>query len=262
MFSNAQAYERFMGRWSRQIAPLFIEFAGIADTGRVLDIGSGTGSLAVEVARRKMEVHVTGIDPSPEYVAYAASTNPFPDRVAFLTDDAQHMHFENATFASSVSLLVFNFIPDAAKALREARRATKSNGRVAAAVWDYGGRMRMLREFWDAATEIDPGAKKLDEKNMPLCRSGNLSHLWTQGGLEHVHEEPLEAETKFSSFQDYWEPFLLGQGPAGAYARTLDRDRLQALRVAVRRRVARSSEDEAFTLPARVWAVRGTVPAV
>jgi hypothetical protein len=119
----------------------------------------------------------------------------------------------------------------------------------------------MLRDFWDATTEIDPSAEKLDEKNMPLCRSGDLSQLWTQGGLEHVHEEPIETETRFSSFDDYWEPFLLGQGPAGAYVRRLDRDRLQALRIAVRRRVTGSSEDEGFTLPARVWAVQGTVPA-
>lgn len=261
MFGNAQAYERFMGRWSRQIAPLLVDFAAVANTGNVLDIGSGTGSLAFEVAKRKAGVHVTGIDPSPEYVGYAASRNPFPDRVAFQIGDAQHMEFKESTFDASVSLLVLNFIPDAAKALREARRATKPKGPVAAAVWDYGSRMRMLREFWDAATEIDPGADKLDEKNMPLCRSGELSRLWRQGGLEQVEEQPLETEIRFSSFNDYWEPFLLGQGPAGAYVRKLDHSRLQALRSAVRRRVAPSSEDDAFALPARVWAVRGHVPA-
>ena len=122
--------------------------------------------------------------------------------------------------------------------------------------------MRMLREFWDAAVEIDRSADKIDEKNMPLCRSGDLSQLWAQGGLEHVHEQPLETELRFSSFSDYWEPFLLGQGPAGAYVRKLDHNRLQALRTAVRRRVARSSEAEGFALPARAWAVRGEVPEV
>jgi SAM-dependent methyltransferase len=261
MFGNALAYERFMGRWSRQMAPLLVDFGAVADTGRVLDIGSGTGSLAFEVARKKTAVRITGIDPSPDYVRYAGSRNPFPDPVAFQTGDAQHMAFPDATFAASVSLLVFNFIPDPRQALREARRVTKPKGRIAAAVWDYGGRMRMLREFWDAATEIDPSADKLDEKNMPLCRSGELSQLWMEGGLEHVHEQPLETEIRFSSFSDYWEPFLLGQGPAGAYVRGLDRDRLQGLRNAVRQRVAGASEDDAFALPARVWAVRGDVAA-
>ena len=260
MFGNAQAYERFMGRWSRQIAPLLVEFAGVANTGRVLDIGSGTGALAFEVAKRKAGVHVTGIDPSPEYVGYAGSRNPFPDRVAFQTGDAQRVEFPESTFAASVSLLVFNFIPDAGKALREARRATQPEGPIVAAVWDYGGQMRMLREFWDAATEIDPGAEKLHEKNMPLCRYGELSKLWRQGGLEQVDEQPLETEINFRSFSDYWEPFLLGQGPAGAYVRNLDHSRLQALRSAVRQRVAPSSDDDAFALPARVWAVRGHVP--
>jgi SAM-dependent methyltransferase len=260
MFGNAQAYERFMGRWSRQIAPLLVDFVDAPDSGRVLDIGSGTGSLAFELAKRKTGIHVIGIDPSPEYVGYAASKNPFPDRVSFHTGDAQHLDFENAAFAASISLLVFNFIPDAAKALNEARRATQPKGRVAAAVWDYGGRMRMLRAFWDAAAEIQPGADKVDERNMPLSRSGELSQLWTLGGLEQVREQPLETEIRFSSFSDFWEPFLLGQGPAGAFVRTLDDDRLQHMRTAVRRRLARSSEDEAFTLPARVWAVRGVVP--
>ena len=99
MFGNAQAYERFMGRWSRQIAPLLVDFAAVADTGRVLDIGSGTGSLAFAVAKQKTGVHVTGIDPSAEYVRYAGSRNPLPERVAFQTGDAQQMDFEDKTFA-------------------------------------------------------------------------------------------------------------------------------------------------------------------
>jgi SAM-dependent methyltransferase len=261
MFGNAQAYERFMGRWSRQLAPLLVDFAVLPDKGHVLDIGSGTGALAFEVAKRRTGVHVTGIDPSAEYVEYARSRNSFPDRVSFRTGDAQRLDFGDATFAASVSMLVFNFIPDAAKALSEARRTTRPEGRIAAAVWDYGGRMDMLRHFWQAATEIDPGAAKLDEKNMRLCRPGVLSELWKKGGLQNVREEPIETDIRFSTFADYWEPFLLGQGPAGAYVRKLDPKGLEALRTAVRRRVLRSPTDESFVLPARAWAVRGDVPA-
>ena len=259
MFGNAEAYERFMGRWSQRVAPLLVDFAVVPETGSVLDIGSGTGALAFEIARRKTGIHVKGIDLSPEYVAYAKSKNPFPDRVDFQQGDAQRLDYPNATFAACISLLVFNFIPHAGRALQEARRVTRLKGSISAAVWDYGGQMRMLRAFWDAAKDIDPRAEKLDEKQMPLCRSGDLTRLWKQAGLDNVHEEPLDAEIRFNSFTDYWEPFLLGQGPAGAYVRTLDSNRLQALRTAAKKRLLLSSEQDGFILPARVWAVRGEV---
>jgi SAM-dependent methyltransferase len=261
MFADAEAYERFMGRWSRLVAPLLVDFAALPDSGRVLDIGSGTGALAFEVVQRKPASRVTGIDPSKEYVAYAASRNPAPARAGFEVGDAQALTFADATFAASVSLLVFNFIPDPAKALREVRRVTRSGGPVAAAVWDYGGRMRMLRVFWDAVVETDPAAAKRDEKNMPLCREGELSKLWKEGGLEDVREQPLEITLAFASFADFWDPFLLGQGPAGAYVRALQPDRVQELRSAVKRRLAIAAESDRLSLPARVWAVRGTVPA-
>lgn len=261
MFGNAVAYDRFMGRWSRLVAPLIIDFAGIPDAGAALDIGSGTGALAFEIARGKSGLHVTGVDPSQEYVAYATNGNPFPERIEFETGDAQEMRFADSRFAACLSLLVFNFIPDPGKALREARRVTAPRGRITAAVWDYGGRMSMLRAFWDAAGKTDPAAEKLDEKHMPLCRSGELSKLWEQGGLNDVSERPLEITMKFDSFADYWDPFLLGQGPAGAYVRTVQGDRLAALRTAVKKRLSISSESEPFNLPARVWAVRGSVPA-
>jgi SAM-dependent methyltransferase len=261
MFGDAEAYDRFMGRWSRLVAPLLVDFAALRDGGRVLDIGSGTGALAFEVIRRKTSSRVTGVDPSKEYVAYAASKNPAPGRAEFEVGDAQALTFADATFAASVSLLVFNFIPDPAKALREARRVTRPGGPVAAAVWDYGDRMRMLRVFWDAVVETDPDAVKRDEKNMPLCRQGELSKLWKEGGLENVREQALEITMAFASFADFWDPFLLGQGPAGAYVRALQPDRVQALRSAVKRRLAITSESDRLSLPARVWAVRGTVPS-
>jgi hypothetical protein len=122
--------------------------------------------------------------------------------------------------------------------------------------------MRMLRIFWDAAVSIDAGAEKLDEKHMPLCRSGEMSDLWKQGGLENVREQPIDIDIRFKSFGDYWDTFLLGQGPAGAYVRSLDREKLQALRSEVKRRLSVSVEDAAFVLPARVWSVRGTVPRI
>ena len=260
MFADAQAYERFMGRWSRLVAPQLVDFTDVADRGKLLDIGSGTGALAFALAERKPQAHVQGIDPSKEYVAYANSRNGFPDRVSFEEGDAQQLRFADASFDASLSLLVFNFIPDPRKALREVRRVTKPGARISAAVWDYGDGMLMLRAFWDGAVSIDAKAEPLDEKHMPLCRAGELSDLWRQGGLQNVHEQPQTVAMRFESFADYWDAFLLGQGPAGVYVRSLSRDRVRALRIEVKSRVSPSAETLPFTLSARVWSVCGTVP--
>lgn len=260
MFGNANQYERFMGRWSRLVAPKLLEFADPPDHGRILDVGSGTGALASVIAPHRKRANILGIDPSTEYVAYANSKNASPDRVAFQTGDAQQLSFPDASFDASLSLLVFNFIPDPKKALSEVRRVTKPEGKIAAAVWDYGAGMRMLRVFWDAAVATDPAAEKVDEKHMPLCRGGELSDLWKGGGLENVREQPIDITTQFASFADYWDPFLLGQGPAGAYTARLDPGRQQALRGELKRRLAVSREDAPLVLTARVWAVRGAVP--
>jgi ubiquinone/menaquinone biosynthesis C-methylase UbiE len=168
MFGNAEAYERFMGRWSRLVAPRLVDFTELPERGRALDVGSGTGSLAFAIAERKAQVRVLGIDPSQEYVAFATSRNHFGDRASFEVGDAQQLRFADASFDASLSLLVFNFIPDPKKALMELRRVTKPGGRISAAVWDYGAGMRMLRTFWDAAVHTDPSAESLDEKHK--CR--------------------------------------------------------------------------------------------
>ena len=260
MFGDAEAYDRFMGRWSRLVAPRLVDFADLPERGRMLDAGSGTGSLAFAVAERNSRSRVLGIDPSQEYVAYAISKNPFPDRASFEVGDAQQLRFPDASFDAALSLLVFNFIPDPKKALSELRRVTKPGGTLSAAVWDYGAGMRMLRTFWDAAVQVDPEAEKIEEKHMPLCRAGELSALWRQGGLENVRERSIDITMRFESLTDYWDPFLLGQGPAGSYVRRLDRDKLQALRDEVKHRLSLAAENTPFVLPARVWAVRGIVP--
>jgi len=260
MFADAEAYERFMGRWSRLVAVQLVEFAGVPQSGRFLDVGSGTGALAFALAETRTQARVRGIDPSKEYVDYANGRNPFPERVGFETGDAQQLRFTDASFDASLSLLVFNFIPDSSKALREVRRVTKPGGQISAAVWDYGDGMRMLRVFWDAAVAIDPKAEKMDEKHMPLCRAGDLSALWRRAGLTDVREQPLTITMRFESFADYWDAFLLGQGPAGTYVRSLSRDQTRALRDEVKRRVSPITDNVSISLSARVWSVRGTVP--
>lgn len=260
MFENAEAYERFMGRWSRPLARLLVDFCGLPQRGRLLDVGSGTGSLTFAMAELCAAARIVGIDPSKEYVAYASLKNPFPGRADFQVADAQHLRFDAASFDAAVSLLAFNFIPDPAKALAEARGVVASGGVIAAAVWDYGAGMRMLRTFWDAAVRIDPAAEAYDEKHMALCREGELTALWSKGGVKDVRELPMEISMRFENFADYWEPFLLGQGPAGAYARSLDPERLKALRSEIQARLGLEDEGRPFDLQARAWAVRGVVP--
>ena len=262
MFANGEAYERFMGRWSRLVAPRLLTFADIgAEAKDVLDIGSGTGAMAMTIAAQNPNIRVTGIDLSPEFVAFANSKNTFGERVKFETGDAQSLPYKPGTFSATTSLLVFNFIPDPAKALREARRVTRAGGVIAAAVWDYGARMEMLRAFHDTVVKLDPAAERLDEKSMPLCRAGELRQLWSDGGLKQVSESPLDLQLHFSSFEDYWSPFLLGQGPAGAYVRKLNEQQRVNLRQSLMHRLRVTAEDAPLTLPARVHAVRGLVPA-
>jgi SAM-dependent methyltransferase len=250
-----------MGRWSRLVAPEFVRFTGLPASGSILDAGSGTGSLAFAIGQRSNKLRIVGIDPSEEYVRYAAGKNPFPDRVRFEVGDAQRLPFEEGSFDGAVSLLVFNFIPDPKKALSELRRVTKPLSKISAAVWDYSAGMRMLRLFWDAAIDIDPQAEKADEKHMPLCRAGELVALWKDGGLGEVRGQPINITMRFENFADYWEPFLLGQGPAGSYARRLNEGKLEALRSQIRKRLHHRAEDAPLVLSARVWAVRGTVPS-
>jgi SAM-dependent methyltransferase len=259
MFSKADAYERFMGRWSRQLAPALVEYSEVGDAGAVLDVGSGTGALAFAVRDATTTTRVLGIDMSPEYVAHASTTNA-DVRVRFEVGDAQSLRLPEASFDRTISLLVLNFVPDPERALREMIRVTKPGGIVGSAVWDYGEGMEMLRVFWDEATALDPSVDRRDEKHMPLCRQGELAALFRDAKLEMVSQTALVARLRFSSFDDYWEPFRLGQGPAGAYVAELSRERQLALRERLRRRLLGNDPDGTIEMQARAWAAKGTVP--
>lgn len=259
MFSNSDAYDRLMGRWSRRLAPLFAQFARIDDGQAVLDLGCGTGQLSAVVAASAPTSTITGVDRSPEYVDAARHLVP-AHRAHFEVGDAQALRFADSTFDRVLSLLVLNFVPDCRRALREMIRVTRPGGIVAAAVWDYGDGMEMLRRFWDEAAALDPGAAAKDERHSPLCRSGDLAALWCELGLNEVDEQPLTVTLEFASFDDYWEPFLTGQAPSGAYASSLPADRATRLRDRLRTRLAGGEPDRPFVLRARAWAVRGAVP--
>jgi SAM-dependent methyltransferase len=260
MFVESDPYERFMGRWSRRLARLFIAWASVDDHDSVLDVGSGTGALAFTLVETTPSVRVTGVDPSSAYVR-AAQTRTASGRMRFVVGDAQALDLDDALFDKTLSLLALNFVPDSAAAVREMMRVTRPGGVVAAAVWDYGEGMEMLRVFWDEAIALDPTIAARDERHMPLCRQGELASLWRASGCHRVEEQALVIDLSFASFDDYWRPFLGGQGPAGAYAVSLPESPQTALEMRLRGRLIGTGGDGPFTLSGRAWAVKGVVPA-
>jgi SAM-dependent methyltransferase len=261
MFSMSAGYERFMGRWSRLLAPAYIAFAGAKDRDRVLDVGTGTGALASALEAKLTSSEITGIDPSEGFIGYAKN-NAKSGRVRFEVGDAQALRHQDASFDQTMALLVMNFVPDHAKAVGEMRRVTRPQGVVSACVWDYDAGMEMLRFFWDEVVALDPAMAPKDERNMKLSRAGQLGELWRKAGLVNVQEKPLVIEQAFASFDDYWAPFLTGAGPAGAYVVSLGDERRQQLEARMRKRLLGNRADGAFVLKARAWCVRGEVPKV
>jgi len=257
LFSGPAAYERFMGRWSRELAGLLVRFAGVRDGDTLLDVGAGTGSIAAAVASTPA-TRIVGLDPAAAYVAFAQARYG-NERTRFTVGDGQRIPFHDGAFDRTLSLLAINFVPDPQKAVAEMTRVTRRGGIVAAAVWDYGDGMEMLRLFWDTVVALRPNDAQNDERHMRLCRRGELATLWRSGDLQDVTEDALTVTTAFASFDDYWNPFLEKQGPAGHYVAALPAPDRDALQRALRQRLIGDGPDHAFTLTARAWAARGVV---
>lgn len=251
MFDTGDAYERFMGRWGNELAPLFVSYVGIQDGARVLDVGAGTGALALTIEASRPKSEIVGIDPSDGLLEQAKRR---AKRAKFEVGDAQALTFKDATFDATLAQLVMNFVPDHEKALREMARVTKPGGVVGACVWDYGGGMQMLRVFWDDAVALDPSAAPKDESHMKLSKPGELAELWRRVGLTAVDEKPLAVEQHFASFEDYWSPFLGGAGPAGEYVKSLDKAAVDRLSAKLRARLGSGP----FTLKSAANCVKGT----
>ncbi len=260
MFSKNQDYEHFMGRWSRLLSPLHLQFAKVRDGDRVLDVGSGTGALAAVVAARQPNSEVVGIDPSPEFVEYA-QLQAASKRVHFEVGDGQALRFESGTFDATLAQLVMNFIPDHEKAAREMRRVTRPGGVISACVWGYDEGTDMLRFFWDEVVALDPERAGKAERTMKLSKQGELAAVWRRAGLVNVEEAPLQIQLSFTSFEEYWRPFLEGVGPAGAYVVSLDEGGRKKVETHLRQQLLGERADGPLTLTARAWCVRGEVPA-
>lgn len=258
-FANAEAYHDLMGRWSRALGNELIRFARLLDGTRILDVGCGIGSFSDAVLTVGQRTTVVGIDPSPAFVAGARARIP-DRRASFAVGDAQRLAFPDGAFDAAVAMLVLNFVPDPSLAVAEMCRVTSEDGLVAACVWDYGGGMTMMNRFWEAAVALDPAAASSHEAGMRFAHAGELGDAWRAAGLEKIREEPLEIRMRFTSFDDYWQPFLGGVGPSGAYVASISPDRRQALEAKLRAELWENRPETSRTLTARAWAVVGTVP--
>ena len=252
----AEAYDRYVGRYGSALAAELIAAARVAPGMRVLDVGCGPGALTAELAARLGPDHVAAVEPSDVFAAACRERAP---GVRVELAAAEAIPFPDAAFDAALAQLVVNFMGDALAGVGEMRRVTRAGGVVAAAVWDYGEGMTMIRRFWDAAIAVDPAAGAHDERHMRHCTPAALGELWTGAGLADVSVGEAVVEAGYTGFEDLWSPLERGVGPAGAYTVTLEPGARAALKEELRRRLG--AGDAPFSLSARAWVATGTVLA-
>ncbi|MDH3281884.1 MAG: methyltransferase domain-containing protein [Gammaproteobacteria bacterium] len=257
-FADGEAYEHYVGRWSRPVGQMFLDWLSLPPGLCWVDVGCGTGALTGILLDRADPVRVVGVEPSEGFLSVARG-NVEDARAEFRLGDARALPLDAEEADVAVSGLVLNFVPDKQRALEEMRRIVKPGSTVASYVWDYAGEMQLMRYFWTAVADLFPdGAERDEGKQFPICKPDALADLFRVADLRAVETHALDAPTVFTDFDDYWSPFLRGQGPAGAYCVSLsetDRERL-------RRRLENMlpfNADGTIDLIARAWAVRGTV---
>jgi SAM-dependent methyltransferase len=244
----ADAYDRFMGRYSRLLAPQLADLAGVARGQRAIDVGCGPGSLTGELVSRLGPGAVAAVDPSEPFVAAASSR--FPE-VDVRRATAERLPFSDDSFDAALAQLVVHFMSDPVAGLAEMARVTRRGGVVAACVWDHAGGKGPLGLFWDAARELEPGVH--DESHLAGVREGHLAELFEAARLREIEAAVLSADLEHSSFEEWWEPFTRGVGPAGGYVAGLEPDRQAELRERCRAKLPRAP----FVITARAWAARG-----
>lgn len=258
LWGGSDAYERYMGRWSRRIAPLFVDWLAAPAGAGWLDVGCGTGILTATVLERCAPSRVVGVDSAPAFLDTARSCVADP-RASFVAGDAQALGEGDGAFDVAASALVLNFVPDKTAMAKEMARVVRPGGTVGLYVWDYAGHMQVMRHFFDAATRLDPRAGEFDDGvKAPVCRPGPLKELFAGAGLRDVEVRALDIPAPFENFDDYWTPFLGGTGSAPKYCMSLGEAERERLREAVRARLPIGPDGE-ILLAVRAWGVKGRV---
>ena len=254
LWGAVEAYERYMGRWSRKIGPLFLDWLGSDGHKDWIDIGCGTGELSAAIQDRAQPNRLVGIDISEAFVERAADQ---VSAASFVVGDATATGLDDGSFDYAVSGLVLNFIPDKAAALAEMKRLLRPGGTAGLYVWDYAGHMQLRRYFFDAAIQLAAGAAAYDDGlKAPICRPIPLTEAFKAAGFNGVETKALDVTTAFVDFDDYWQPFLGGTGSAPKYCTSLDPDLRDKLRQALQEKLPIGPDGEIF-LAARAWGVKG-----
>jgi len=258
---NATGYEQLMGRWSQKLAPLFIDFVGVADGEKILDVGCGTGSLTFALARTAELDEIAAIDYSPVFVEEAIRRNTDP-RIKVRQADACALPFESRTFDRALALLVLHFVPEAGKAVAEMRRVVRPGGVVAAAVWDHLGGMPGMRMMIDTVAALSEGGRQLRARYcfQPMMQPGELKRTFVDQGLLDITEMQLMIRMDYQCFDDYWAPIAAGEGPLGKYVATLDTAERTRTDAAVRDAYEAGRPDGPRSFANVAWACRGIVP--
>jgi SAM-dependent methyltransferase len=253
------SYDAYMGRWSRLVAPSFLDWINMPASKDWLEVGCGTGALSAAILERCSPKSLISIDPSDGFLKKARANVP-DERADFLLGDAQALTLETASRDAVVSALVLNFVPDKETALAEMKRVARVGGTIGLYVWDYpGGGVEFMRAFWNAATALDPSTRDLTEdRRFPFCSPEGLTDLARRACIAWPECTSIEVSTVFKDFDDYWHPFTLGAGPAPGYCSTLDPDARQRLKEKLHHDLPRR-EDGAIQLKARAWAVKAIV---
>lgn len=256
IWATGDSYEPYVGRWSRVVAKEFIGWLDVPPQSKWLDVGCGTGALSQTILATANPVKVKGVDRSDGFVQYTR-TKVDDERAEFDVGDAQELPVQDNSFDAAASGLVLNFVPQPEKMISEMKRAVRESGIVAIYVWDYAGKMQLLRYFWDAAQALDPAAAELDEgPRFPVCNPDALKDLFQGAGLNNIETRPIDIATHFKDFDDYWNPFLGGQGPAPGYVMSLSEENRSQLRERIRASLPFAA-DGLIPLVARAWAVKG-----